>query len=114
MRSSDWRSDVCSSDLPEGRHHLDAGFAGEAAREADRIGRGHDPGGQSRRRHDLRHRAVDQQPAIGDVAALVTAPGLVHVVITDELRVGKACVSTCNTRWSAYQSTQTTPSQGKI
>src|SRR3546814_2792441 len=96
MRISDWSSDVCSSDLADfiltfsAGHGFQRRSAGKSARHPlQRIDdcRRHDPeadkcadegrGGTERRQ--------DQQPAR-----------------SEERRVGKECVSTCRSRWSAY------------
>src|SRR3546814_5524298 len=93
MRISDWSSDVCSSDLqPVGVglralrpvRRLDgvdvemdgADVIGVARKDA--LERRHDPGALR-----LRRRAA-----------------LLPVIRSEERRVGKACVSTCRSRWS--------------
>src|SRR3546814_7126464 len=77
MRISDWSSDVCSSDLG---HPADVEGEGPGAAR-DRLHEAHlrQPG------HDL-GAAYRQQPADR----------------SEERRVGKACVSTCRSRWSPY------------
>src|SRR3546814_15939815 len=111
MRISDWRSDVCSSDLPALRAtqfplHVDVDRA-LAARDV--IGA-----------PDLFDRTVDRvldqflmalaarQGAIDlrdDLAFGVIAVGIDRrhgADRSEERRVGKECVSTCRTRWSPY------------
>src|SRR3546814_10730993 len=66
MRSSDWSSDVCSSDLLPGGGH--------------------------------------SGPAVNDVYAAdrrLVRRGRTRIR-SEERRVGKACVSTCRSRWSPY------------
>src|SRR3546814_13292009 len=90
MRISDWSSDVCSSDLA---------FADALAQLlGGGLGEGH---GQH-----LAHAqsALDHQPhhqrGQGERS--------------EERRVGKACVSTCRSRWSPYHEKRTTISQSKL
>src|SRR3546814_9503137 len=74
MRISDWSSDVCSSDLPGQLRHLGS-------------------------RED--HRLEVAVPQAGPAPAVATGqhgdPDR-----SEERRVGKACVSTCRSRWSPY------------
>src|SRR3546814_2695543 len=88
MRISDWSSDVCSSDLRFGRR----------PEERIRHPRGVDDLG-------VAHRAVgvhantdlDQQRS-----AFLGAGRDQPAARSEERRVGKECVSTCRSRWSAY------------
>src|SRR3546814_1201155 len=73
MRIGDWGSDVCSSALVEPRRHSRAAGARERHDRAAAFG-----GEFGRQRGDQ------------------------LVVCSDERRVGKACVSTCRSRWSPY------------
>src|SRR3546814_12020822 len=88
MRISDWSSDVCSSDL-------------------QRRGIGCQP-----RWHVLVADDLDAMP-VDDFAGAraLDIAALLHRQIQDhrseERRVGKACVSTCSSRWSPYHSTKT-------
>src|SRR3546814_8992817 len=89
MRISDWSSDVCSSDLRRACSDAAEGYKGYATSPlirpspiAERVG--HGPAG--RRKADAR----DQQ----NQSAAGTR--------SDERRVGKACVSTCSSRWSPH------------
>src|SRR3546814_11415427 len=97
MRISDWSSDVCSSDL--GQRNADeqvvAGDRGPGAeatldlgaRETNgRAPSGPAPGGE------------DPDPAAARIGAR-----------SEERRVGKECVSTCRSRWSAYHSNKNKP-----
>src|SRR3546814_8288657 len=83
MRISDWSSDVCSSDL--GRPNV-ASVPGLWINVGD-VGQIHLMGGQF-------------------PSTLCKVPGQdpvdVHVARSEERRVGKACVSTCRSRWSPY------------
>src|SRR3546814_4397958 len=84
MRISDWSSDVCSSDLVD-RHHDD---------------------------HRVLLRVVLHEAdggAVGDLLGSGIPLGIlarteVRLVEhrSEERRVGKACVSTCRSRWSPY------------
>src|SRR3546814_17905415 len=100
MRISDWSSDVCSSDLPqshEGEHEAGspryvkrlAIITGMAA-EADCLAEA------------IRGMPADDQPLLycaGGSAARARDGAL----RSEERRVGKGCVSTCRSRWSAFQ-----------
>src|SRR3546814_19169054 len=100
MRISDWSSDVCSSDLymlRQGTYVADVlYFVGEdSPNQAEyfrpdvspdtnpRIGRYFDPKVPAGYQYDLVNAEV-----------LLTR--------SEERRVGKACVSTCRSRWSPY------------
>src|SRR3546814_11756110 len=102
MRISDWSSDVCSSDLPQG---IDAG--GEVALEIladveqhDLVEMRHGGGGcrllLGRRDHRPQGRLVRRR----DLQVVGIEVGEVR---SEERRVGKECVSTCRSRWSPYQ-----------
>src|SRR3546814_19734735 len=96
MRISDWSSDVCSSDLRarlEGLHwdvleqdRVVLEDMAPQAREHEFLYQ-HDAG-LGRVRTTLAKMARDQ------VKALAAS--------SEERRVGKACVSTCRSRWSPY------------
>src|SRR3546814_5693887 len=88
MRISDWSSDVCSSDL------------GAVARRA------HAP---ARRDRENRRQCVGKDMHIGRAEIIIVAVTVVMIgmmialsVRSEERRVGKACVRTCSSRWSAY------------
>src|SRR3546814_20058070 len=94
MRISDWSSDVCSSDLVDAR-----GDNTPLPVTADRNG------GAGRRntarRRAMRKVAVNlKDTCIGDF--LPACEDDAHLLLTrsEERRVGKACVSTCRSRWS--------------
>src|SRR3546814_13545845 len=102
MRISDWSSDVCSSDPPEGLKEKLAIFrsSGRVFREhnelftetswlAALVGQGIEPGGY--------HPAADLPPDEE------TLRRLAHIRRrSEERRVGKEGVSTCRSRWSPY------------
>src|SRR3546814_18100191 len=96
MRISDWSSDVCSSDLLfciEFRHAYDGIAAMESANGEPERG----VMVQRPRVQDclvLRH--VQERREGVDLAALMVDDR------SEERRVGKACVSTCRSRWSPY------------
>src|SRR3546814_7787086 len=82
MRISDWSSDVCSSDLPDGSPRLEH-HGGEDVLEDGGDGEGDGDAADAQ--------GADERPdlhAEGDRS--------------EERRVGKECVSTCRSRWSPY------------
>src|SRR3546814_1950326 len=83
MRISDWSSDVCSSDLRLG----DVGLGADAPLLHVVV--------------LVLHFLVFEE---GGVLGLGHADGVEQVRIrrSEERRVGKECVSTCRSRWSAY------------
>src|SRR3546814_3143229 len=91
LRISDWSSDVCSSDLAEGR----------AVVLLD-----HDRPGQHVLRAGPAHAALDADVRPVDQAAAEIAQAAFDMQVelvedrSDERRVGKECVSTCRSRWS--------------
>src|SRR3546814_5562577 len=115
MRISDWSSDVCSSDLSvivmsaldvgaEERGHPE--LLGDALHSDDLIdGLVHvvdppllvvqvdagDRAGVERSLHAWQHREVLEEHVLVEPAER-----------SEERRVGKACVSTCRSRWSPY------------
>src|SRR3546814_13110829 len=100
MRSSDWSSDVCSSDLlcrvgvdvergeARDRGELDRA---ESVRQIDPL---------PRREHERRRLRLPP----GDLRERFR----VEQVRSEERRVGQECVSTCRSRWSPYHSKKTT------
>src|SRR3546814_2187194 len=76
MRISDWSSDVCSSDLRQ---------AGAGIRLRHRPRAGAAPLAEGHRRPDR---------------GLLTRKSPPRTNRSEERRVGKACVSTCRSRWS--------------
>src|SRR3546814_15371996 len=123
MRISDWSSDVCSSDLHQGRllHRLD--------HVGDGVGLARTGDAEQRL---LRQAALETVDQLRDRLRLVASglerrdeleigrmDGVVHgrawggglislanhgagVGRSEERRVGKECVSTCSSRWSPY------------
>src|SRR3546814_14582210 len=99
MRISDWSSDVCSSDLQvglfgDGTDHLQHAvdllrLRGQVLNHAvgafDVFGKG----------ADLAAHAADRAAALAGLLAGTLGR-------SEERRVGKACVSTCRSRWSPY------------
>src|SRR3546814_21047868 len=101
MRISDWSSDVCSSDLGKGRRQ-----AALAVRASER-GYHHEHGSSADRRlqHELVHDPEPHRAGRGHAFRLSPARrGDRRAGRSEERRVGKECVSTCRSRWSAYHS----------
>src|SRR3546814_13660327 len=107
MRISDWSSDVCSSDLAQGK--ADAALQGRATTFTAAILRGRRAHvlhvGDSRAYHYSNGRLVRltsdhvlPQPDLRHV--LYRAVGIEDLIRSEERRVGKECVSTCRSRWS--------------
>src|SRR3546814_18215798 len=99
MRISDWSSDVCSSDLspsaPPGRlpvmpskWRLPAAALGKTKVEVAKIGGFSEPSAKA---------GSKPWPIISVEGFNLRPP-----IRSEERRVGKACVSTCRSRWSAY------------
>src|SRR3546814_4866575 len=88
MRISDWSSDVCSSDL------------GAAGRNPPP--RPHCPGGQAPSSGGLRRHAAFVPEVEADRDAVPAVDDVDHHGGSEERRVGKACVSTCRSRWAPY------------
>src|SRR3546814_14793458 len=105
MRISDWSSDVCSSDLLRAVEFAEAAdrrdrfilALDDIARPTmvDHFGDGTAAEGDDRRGagHSLYHH---QAKGFGPV------DGEQQGARSEERRVGKACVSTCRSRWSPY------------
>src|SRR3546814_7335491 len=85
MRISDWSSDVCSSDLPGPPFPLQTGSAPAHAGTAAR----------------------DPRSDLASAMWIVTLGQDRLRARSEERRVGKACVSTCRSRWSPYHSKKT-------
>src|SRR3546814_12705944 len=104
MRISDWSSDVCSSDLERSW--------GEGTGEALRLAlRGHDPFTDEATQVEFVDLAMVLYSAVvagmtyagPDLAALRDIAAALAVEAaerSDARRVGKACVSTCRSRWA--------------
>src|SRR3546814_21051524 len=99
MRISDWSSDVCSSDLQHVEMRLKA--LGDEERRLERRFRAGAAIGQREDRlyrHRLLLHRVIVQLRTGPVMSR-SAPAA-NILRSEERRVGKACVSTCSSRWS--------------
>src|SRR3546814_19626362 len=96
MRISDWSSDVCSSDLPNGSF-ADVASAGFVAQISGKLLRS-DP---LDRIAESLHRTM-----VAAVTRMTSglSPTTLDKALTDwssaERRVGKECVGTCRSRWS--------------
>src|SRR3546814_12891442 len=94
MRISDWSSDVCSSDLrPAALAVFDVPNEGSGAAVLDRryhleLGKAQMSG---------MGKAISRPGSAEDVGNLMDVCGR-----SEERRVGKACDSTCRSRWSPY------------
>src|SRR3546814_3365768 len=89
IRISDWSSDVCSSDL-DLRSAEQVRSALERARPSLVVHAAY---------------ARDEASVVGathNVARAASAVGAELIHRSEERRVGKACVSTCRSRWSPY------------
>src|SRR3546814_5052108 len=107
MRSSDWSSDVCSSDLDLRRARIlalgRAGLAAPALRLAE-------PGlfDASQQRQIEAGAAAElvrlaPMPSRNEAERFVVADrAIARLDRSEERRVGKACVGTCGSRWSRY------------
>src|SRR3546814_17737322 len=99
MRISDWSSDVCSSDLAPGMggsQRLTRAVGKAKAMEMCLTGRMMNA--EEAERASLDARVVPAAELLDD--ALKTAETI--AATSEERRVGKACVSTCRSRWSLY------------
>src|SRR3546814_13480632 len=101
MRISDWSSDVCSSDLADHPNGLDHNAVAPIRLCCALLRQFLFQLGQ-----DLEQ--VADQDVVGDLEnrrLLVLVDGDDHLAVlhsSEELRVGKECVSTCRSRWSPY------------
>src|SRR3546814_3601040 len=98
MRISDWSSDVCSSD-PQHRPHVEPRQQqllgiGEGGAQRDRVGLLVDRhvGELQLAAHRIQRAVVQLEP---------------HRRQIGRARVGKACVSTCRSRWAPYHEQNT-------
>src|SRR3546814_10370195 len=95
MRISDWSSDVCSSDLVIRR--TPCGLCGQTR------GCGVSLWGKVFRHRPHIFRAANQVKArTGDLVIVGIEEQALLKGRSEERRVGKACVSTCRSRWSPY------------
>src|SRR3546814_7782576 len=118
MRSSDWSSDVCSSDLATLRLPGIGGDAREAVaalavglggdqRSGHRLGVVSGRSGRRQHLHDQRFRGREAQGLTCAAHARFSSASLTRSAISaltrsEERRVGKEWVSTCRYRWSPY------------
>src|SRR3546814_16423348 len=97
MRISDWSSDVCSSDL------FGEGAFGDRTGEAEAVEHG-----RVQLVDDFAQVAVGAGHQVADRAQALEHGRVAGGEFDDaqarseERRVGKECVSTCRSRWSAY------------
>src|SRR3546814_15699902 len=101
MRISDWSSDVCSSDLTVGAVsdpiETSDGFYVIRLQDRRKV-LGADPMDVE---VTLKHITMPfNQDSTAEERAALASP--VQTVRSEERRVGKECVSTCRSRWSAY------------
>src|SRR3546814_14380458 len=97
MRISDWSSDVCSSDLCEARI-----LAEDLLKERK-------PDGGVLTRAEIEQRIVDTLRVSRNSAQSAATKAVqqerpfnpARITRSEERRVGKECVSTCSSRWSA-------------
>src|SRR3546814_4467352 len=100
MRISDWSSDVCSSDLK--RADVALGFEGlvrDGGADMSSIARRSSESWQVTATGKIGHSSGIFSADAGD-GAIYELARIIHR--SDERRVGKACVSTCRSRWSPY------------
>src|SRR3546814_11378762 len=105
MRMSDWSSDVCSSDLFRRTKHR-ADRLATALERHGKVAVLHGGMRQGARMSALRAFEEKRTPIL--VATNVASRGLdlpvvspvIHFDRSEESRVGKACCSTCRSRWA--------------
>src|SRR3546814_11271187 len=116
MRISDWSSDVCSSDLAAQVPAMGAGAywfvvhcSGHRGADRARSPRWRyrvAPAPVVRQKHGA---ALVPEPALNPRGVAVRGFWMLLALVvafprSEERRVGKECVSTCRSRWSAYHS----------
>src|SRR3546814_18487319 len=102
MRISDWSSDVCSSDLARHRIHAWCVAADGSCRTCaidDQVAEGNEISGGTDARCGVCRRNVDWPFDAGMTKGLAMKP--MRGYRSEERRVGKECVSTGRSRWSA-------------
>src|SRR3546814_12335466 len=102
MRISDWSSDVCSSDLIDGRKQLTGILLGlDAGRIAIDVKKFQT---MTVDFADIADAKLLMTDALIAATQPLSAEGADRVieVRSEERRVGKECVSTCRSRWSPY------------
>src|SRR3546814_16931292 len=105
MRISDWRSDVCSSDLAHVGQDVIAGAIEDAVDALDAVGgqplaQGLDDGTAARHRRLVGEHDTFRFCRLAECGALMGAQGLVGS--SDARRVGQECFSPCRSRWWPY------------
>src|SRR3546814_6273044 len=111
MRSSDWSSDVCSSDLWDPRTPIEETM--EALHDVVKAGKARYIGASSmwtwqfaKAQHVAERegwtRFVTMQDHYNLLHREEEREMLPYCVRSEERRVGKECVSTCRSRWSPY------------
>src|SRR3546814_17998939 len=108
MRISYWSSDVCSSDLVDETRHFDEGTSGADRAENLRVCPGRIPPSMYVGQHDPgAYDVVKVKTSLSDGGRLdlKAAPSLPR---SAERRGGKACASTCRSRWSPTHQKQKT------
>src|SRR3546814_7135797 len=106
MRISDWSSDVCSSDLrveaeARAKRELDERPALELRRMLKRapvIDHDNTRAGTAQRRAELLQSYRFARPGFAEHRDIMVARRIFER--SEERRVGKACVSTCRSRWA--------------
>src|SRR3546814_2261752 len=99
MRISDVSSDVCSSDL--------FGGGGFGCRDQHQVAQLRPLGIEPRHRHPAQNalagkRLDDLDGRLAQPHGKLVEEGAVQHLRSEERRVGKACVSTCRSRWLPY------------
>src|SRR3546814_11454791 len=101
MRSSDWSSDVCSSDL-----YRRQGIEGLLPKPRSDRGQCKLPLAVQQAivaaKQDNPRRSIRQIRELLEAAGSVAAGSLSRSARSEERRVGEECVSTCRSRWSPY------------
>src|SRR3546814_14397085 len=97
MRISDWSSDVCSSDLPEGQPRAAHLLLSDPVVDVQRQAGAGDVAVVERAQLV---EALAQVEALVAELAIGVAGAAGQFVRSEERRVGKGCVSTCRSRWS--------------
>src|SRR3546814_14436520 len=105
MRISDWSSDVCSSDLPQGERL----YVGTSKNLRSRVKTYFTRGEKRRQIREMLELAVgvDAYVCATDLEARVVEVRMIdryrpRYNRSEERRVGKECVSTSRSRWSPY------------
>src|SRR3546814_13070060 len=97
MRSSDWSSDVCSSDLLEGVHVF------KDARILYAPGKAANAGGVAVSGLEMSQNSARRSWTESELQQLLRdIMDGIHARRSEERRVGKECVRTCRSRWSPY------------